>query len=650
MKRNGFTLIEILIYTALIGIAGVFLNGTLISVLKLQSQQDASTQVNQQINFVLQNVQQQIRNSSLIDMAGNTASSSLTLRTADPTTDKTLIFLSGKAVYLKKGDSAPLALTTSDVNADQLQFTKITAYPGHDSVQVTIALSYNTQNAQQSFSKTITSAVARVSAATFDSDILPGTDATYSVGTQPNRWKSIFLSGDLTVGNLLTLGNLASDPSGANGGIYYNTTSNQIKAYQNGSWGILNAWTSSGNNISNANSGNVGVGNASPANKLDVSGTTRLNGTLASEAAYDPLNDGLVLYLPFSDNGGTIATDKSRYGNNGTLSSVQGLPFFTTGRIGYGMGFSVDSFISIPDATSLKPTRITVSAWVNPSFLLGSDMYIVEKSAGAGYSGDWLLDITGAHKFRWNISTGSGWAASLDSATTPVIGTWYFVTGTFDGSTVNLYVNGALESSSAVSGSLQSQTNAINIGESQDIQRPFYGTLDEVRIYNRALTGEEINNLLQKIVGTPPGTVMSFAGSTVPMGWLEANGSAISRTKYANLYSAIGTSFGSGDGATTFNIPDLRGQFIRGWDHGAGNDPSAASRTASGSGGATANNVGSKQADTALMSADTLGSGGSFTGGDAGSSLFYHVNDTSPVPAGQDNHPKNIYLMYIIKF
>lgn len=170
----GFSLIEILIYTALIGIAGSFLSGTLVSILKLQNQQDASAQVNQQINFVLQNVQKAVRDSSLIDMEGNTTSSTLTLRMADSALDPTLIYLSGTTIYLKKGAADPLALTTTDVNADQLQFIKVSSSPGHDSVTVTISVSYNTQNSQKSFSKTITSAVARVSAATFDSDIIPG--------------------------------------------------------------------------------------------------------------------------------------------------------------------------------------------------------------------------------------------------------------------------------------------------------------------------------------------------------------------------------------------------------------------------------------------------------------------------------------------
>jgi len=70
----------------------------------------------------------------------------------------------------------------------------------------------------------------------------------------------------------------------------------------------------------------------------------------------------------------------------------------------------------------------------------------------------------------------------------------------------------------------------------------------------------------------PLGTVLAFATKTASSGWLECNGSAISRTTYAGLFAIIGTTYGAGDGTTTFNIPDLRGEFIRGWDNGRGVD------------------------------------------------------------------------------
>ena len=68
------------------------------------------------------------------------------------------------------------------------------------------------------------------------------------------------------------------------------------------------------------------------------------------------------------------------------------------------------------------------------------------------------------------------------------------------------------------------------------------------------------------------GKISMFARSTAPSGYLKCNGAAISRTTYKALFSAIGTTFGAGDGSTTFNIPDLRGEFIRGWDDARGVD------------------------------------------------------------------------------
>ena len=70
----------------------------------------------------------------------------------------------------------------------------------------------------------------------------------------------------------------------------------------------------------------------------------------------------------------------------------------------------------------------------------------------------------------------------------------------------------------------------------------------------------------------PSGAVSAFAMQSAPTGWLAANGTAVSRATYTNLFSAIGTTYGAGDGTTTFNLPDLRGEFIRGFDGGRGVD------------------------------------------------------------------------------
>lgn len=70
----------------------------------------------------------------------------------------------------------------------------------------------------------------------------------------------------------------------------------------------------------------------------------------------------------------------------------------------------------------------------------------------------------------------------------------------------------------------------------------------------------------------PVGSIIACARNTAPSGFLECSGAELSRTTYSNLFSEIGTTFGSGNGSTTFNIPNLRGEFIRGWDNGRGID------------------------------------------------------------------------------
>ena len=76
--------------------------------------------------------------------------------------------------------------------------------------------------------------------------------------------------------------------------------------------------------------------------------------------------------------------------------------------------------------------------------------------------------------------------------------------------------------------------------------------------------------------GVPTGTVIYHAANTPPTDFIKANGAAVSRSTYSALFTAIGTTFGTGDGSSTFNVPDLRGEFPRGWDDSRGVDSSRA--------------------------------------------------------------------------
>lgn len=103
-----------------------------------------------------------------------------------------------------------------------------------------------------------------------------------------------------------------------------------------------------------------------------------------------------------------------------------------------------------------------------------------------------------------------------------------------------------------------------------------------------------------KSAGVPSGALMPFAGSTTPSGWLLCYGQAVSRTTYASLFAAIGTTHGVGDGSSTFNLPDLRGRVPAGKDDMGGSAASRLTTAAGGVDGATLGAVGGSQTHTLI--------------------------------------------------
>lgn len=151
----------------------------------------------------------------------------------------------------------------------------------------------------------------------------------------------------------------------------------------------------------------------------------------------------------------------------------------------------------------------------------------------------------------------------------------------------------------------------------------------------------------------PTGSVMAFAGVNAPGGWLLCDGRPVSSQQYALLHGAIGTAWGNGtddgDPNTDFNLPDLRGAFLRGVDGAAGRDPAADARTAPKAGANTGNQVGSYQAESDLTHAHTFTLGG-HSGGDSGAAKFTGLSVIHPNSVVSDVHPKNMYVNYIIKY
>ena len=222
---------------------------------------------------------------------------------------------------------------------------------------------------------------------------------------------------------------------------------------------------------------------------------------------------------------------------------------------------------------------------------------------------------------------------------------------------------------------VMSGTGSLQLPTGTTAQRPtpatgdirFNTTLTQFEGYNGGSWGELAN-------GVPVGSVFTFASATVPSGFLECNGAAISRSTYATLFAIIGTTHGTGDGSSTFNLPDLRGQFVRGW---------ANTKTGTGDDG---RQFASSQSDQNLSHNHSLSTvsltGGirkiseGFLAGGSATGVFTKTSDgnnsitgassTSPVGGvdfdgthshtipssggGDEARPKNLALMYIIKF
>lgn len=202
------------------------------------------------------------------------------------------------------------------------------------------------------------------------------------------------------------------------------------------------------------------------------------------------------------------------------------------------------------------------------------------------------------------------------------------------------------------------------------------GNITTAKIADGNVTKAKVDSTLAQSF-VPSGTLLPYAGATAPTGFLMCDGSAVSRTTYAALFTSIGTLWGTGDGSTTFNLPDMRGYFMRGADNmgtgAAGRDPDAGSRTALGSGG---HGVGSTQgqatrknglavsdpghshsityADPNINSAQSgnLGSGGqTSTGTILPATSVTNASSTGISLSNGDNEtrPMNIAVAYIIK-
>jgi fibronectin type 3 domain-containing protein len=234
-------------------------------------------------------------------------------------------------------------------------------------------------------------------------------------------------------------------------------------------------------------------------------------------------NPNLVAAYAFNEGGGTAVADASGQGNNGSLANAT---WTNNGKFGKALSFNgTNALVTVPDAPILRlTTAMTLEAWVNPSVpnfgwrdvvYKGNDNYYLE---GATPSGVPAIGVT------IGATATEAFAASQLPANT-----WTFLAASYDGTTLRFYVNGTQVASQARTGSILTSSNPLQIGGDSLWGQFFQGLIDEVRVYNVALTPGQIQaDMVTAIGGSSPaaslstnnlgfGSVAVGASSTVPV-------------------------------------------------------------------------------------------------------------------------------------
>ncbi len=314
-ESGGFTLIELLVYMAIFAVVVIGFVGIFVTITQIQGNQSSQAEVESQSQFLMQKIQYYVSQSSLIDMPEDQATTTLTLRMADTSQDPTTISLSNGTVYLQQGlNGTPQALSSNQVSVSSLSFTKRSNPPAHDAVSVAMTVAFNTSNVQQEFSQMLQSSVARVSAATFDSSLVPSSTNTWTIGTNPGDWRSI------------------------NGTVYFDTSGHVGIGTANpkstldvaggvgvGAYGGSVAAPSNGLIVS----GYVGIGTSSPTYALTVNSTANWNGFMLEDGSNYPF------FAVNNASGGAQVGLSSGATREVTIDS-NGVSYFNGGDVGIG--------------------------------------------------------------------------------------------------------------------------------------------------------------------------------------------------------------------------------------------------------------------------------------------------------------------------
>ena len=204
---------------------------------------------------------------------------------------------------------------------------------------------------------------------------------------------------------------------------------------------------------------------------------------------------GLVAAFSFDDGAGSTAQDATNYNNDGTISNAT----WTSGRFGGALSFNgTNALVTVPSSTSLRlSAAMTLEAWVKPTTVSAQWRDVIYKG-----NDNYFLEGTSDSSGR-PAAGASVWSANLFGTSALAVNAWTHLAATYDGAAMKLYVNGTVVSSGARSGALEASGNPLQIGGDSLFGQYFAGVIDEVRIYDVALTAAQIQSDMTTPIGTP---------------------------------------------------------------------------------------------------------------------------------------------------
>lgn len=266
---------------------------------------------------------------------------------------------------------------------------------------------------------------------------------------------------------------------------------------------------------------------------------------------------GQIGVWAFNEASGTTAADAAGADNPGAVTEA----VFTAGKYGNGLTFDgVNDWVTVSDANNLDlTTGMTIEGWVRPSALADfSTVVMKERSGGLAYT---LYAADGANQPpAVYIRLASGVEVEVRGPSVLPLNAWTHLAATYDGSAMKLYVNGLLVGESAASGSILTTTGALRIGGNSVWGEYFKGQIDEVKVYNRALTEGEVRYDMSTPTGgspdgtAPTGSISSPAAGATVSGTVTVTASAADNVAVAGVQFLVdGQPVGAEDTVAPFS-------------------------------------------------------------------------------------------------